>query len=80
MSKELWNEVDNMLEMGVVRPSTCLTHHPSSWKKKEGSNRVCVDFRKLNKITEIDPEPMLMAKDLFHRLSGMKYLSKIDLT
>ena len=49
-------------------------------KKKDGSNRVCVDFRKLNKITEVDPEPMMMAEDLFCQPSGKKYLSKIDLT
>ena len=49
-------------------------------KKKDGSNRVCVEFRKLNKITEVDPEPMTTAEDLFRRLSGKKYLSKIDLT
>ena len=40
----------------------------------------CVDFRKLNKITEADPENITMAEDLFRRLSGKKYLSKIDLT
>ena len=34
-------------------------------KKKDGSNRVCFDFRKLNKITKVDPKPMTMAKDLF---------------
>ena len=39
-------------------------------KKKYGSIRVCVDFRKLNKMTEVDPEPMTMAQDLFRRLSG----------
>ena len=49
-------------------------------KKKDGSNRVHVDFRKLNKITEVDSEPMTTAEDLFRRLSGKKYLSKIDLT
>ena len=48
-------------------------------KKKDSSNRVCFDFRKLNKITEVDPEPMKTAKDLFRKLSGKKYLSKIDL-
>ena len=31
-------------------------------------------------ITEVDPEPMTTAEDLFRRLSGMKYLPKIDLT
>ena len=49
-------------------------------KKKDGSNRVCIDFRKLNKITEVDPEPMTTAEDFFRKLSGKKYLSKIDLT
>ena len=49
-------------------------------KKKDGSNRVCVDFRKLNKITEVDSEPMATAEDLFRRLSGKNFLSKIDLT
>ena len=48
--------------------------------KKDGSNRVCVDFRKLNKITKVDPEPMTTAEDLLRRFSGMKYLSKIHLT
>ena len=49
-------------------------------KKKGGSNRACVDFRKLNKITKVDPKPMTTAEDLFRPLSGKKYLSKIDLT
>ena len=34
----------------------------------------------MNKITEVDPEPMMTAEDLFRRRSGMKSLSKIDLT
>ena len=81
MREELRNEVDSMLEMGVVRPST--SPYASLIivvKKKDGSNRVCVDFRKLNKITEVNPEPMTMSEDLFRRLSGKKYLSKIDLS
>ena len=73
MQEELRNEVDTMLEMGVVRQSTSPI---IMVKKKDGSNRVCVDFRKLNKITEVDPEPMTTAEDLFRRLSG----KKIDLT
>ena len=81
MREELRNEVDTMLEMGVVRPSTSPYASPIVMvKKKDGSNRVCVDFRKLNKITQVDPEPMTTAEDLFRRLSGKKYLLKIDLT
>ena len=56
MREELQIEVDSMLEMGVVRPSTSPYASPIIMvKKKDGSNRVCVDFRKLNKITEVDP-------------------------
>ena len=80
MREELRNEVDTMLEMGVMRPSTLPFTSPIVMVKKDGSNRVCVDFRKLNKITKVDPEPMTTAEDLFRRLSGKKYLSKIDLT
>jgi hypothetical protein len=41
---------------------------------------MCVDYRKLNKLTVFDPEPMVTAQDLFQRLSGDKYLSKLDLS
>ena len=81
MRVELRNEVDNMLEMGVERPPTSPYASPIVMvKRKDGSNRVCVDFRKLNKITKVDPEPMTTAEDLFRLLSGKKYLSKINLT
>ena len=81
MREELRNEVDTLLEMGVVRLSTSPYALPIVMvKKKDDSNMVCVDFRKLNKITEVDPEPMTTAEDLFRRLSGKKYLSKIKLT
>ena len=75
--EELWNEVDSMLERREMRP-------PMSpmvmIKKKDGSNSVSFDFRKFNIITEVDPETMMMAEDLFHQPSGKKYLSKIILT
>ena len=81
MREELRNEVDSMQEIGVMRPSTSPYASPTIFvKKKDGSNRVCVDFRKLNKITEVDPEPMKTDENLFRRLSGKKYLSKISLT
>ena len=61
--EELRYEVDSMLEMGVVKPSMSPYVSPIIMvKKKDGSNRVCVDFRMLNKITEVDPEPMITAE------------------
>ena len=66
MREELRNEVDSILEIGVVKPS--MSPYASLIvivKKKDGSNRVCVDFRNLDKLTEVDPEPMTMAEGLF---------------
>ena len=66
-----------MGEMGEMRPSTSPFMSPIAMvKKKDGSNSVCVDFRKLNKITEEDPESMMTSEDLFCQTSGKKYLSK----
>ena len=45
-------------------------------KKKDGSHRVCVDIRNLNKITEVDFEPMTSAEDLFCRIIGNINLTK----
>ena len=74
MKEELQNEVDSMLEMEIVRPST--SPHPSSWFRKKMVLTGCVLTLEVKQ--EVDPEPT--AEDLFRRLSGMKYLSKIDLT
>ena len=53
--EESWNKVDSMLEMGEMRSSMSPYASPIVMvKKKDGSNRVCVDLRKLNKITEVD--------------------------
>ena len=71
--EEPWNKVDSMLEMGEMRSSMSPNASPIVMvKKKDGSNKVCVDLRKLNKITEVDPEPMTTAEDLFRRSSGKK--------
>ena len=81
MREELRNEVVSMQETGVVIPSMSPYALPIVMvKKKNGSYRVSVNFRKLKKLTEVDSKPMTTAEDLFRRLSGMKFLSKIDLT
>ena len=67
--------------MGVFRGSTSPYASPVAIvRKKDGSNHVCVDYRKLNKITVFDPEPMGSADEIFHKLRKDKYFSKIDLS
>jgi len=81
MRESLKKDIDDMLKMGVIRESNSPYASPVVVvKKKDGSNRVCVDYRKLNKLTVFDPEPMPAAVDLFQKLNGDKFFSKIDLS
>ena len=67
----------DMINMGVIRESTSLYASPVVVvKKKDNTNRVCVDYRKLNKLTE----PMPTAEHLFQKVTGDKLYSKIDLS
>jgi len=79
--ESLKKDIDDMLKMGVIRESNSPYASPVVVvKKKDGSNRVCVDYRKLNKLTVFDPESMPAAVDLFQKLNGDKFFSKIDLS
>ena len=46
--------------------------------KKDNTNRVCVDYWRLNKLTVFDPELMPTAKHLFQKFNGAKYFTRID--
>ena len=47
-------------------------------KKKDGSNRVVIDYRKLNNITKKDSYPLPHIDDALDRLGGAKYFSVIN--
>ena len=55
-----------MLELGIIQESE-LPYASSIVivKKKDGSNRICIDYRKLNKFMLADPEAMTTTEDLF---------------
>ena len=81
MCEELKKDRDDMIKMGVIRESTSSYSSPVVVaKKKDNKNRVFVDYRKLDKLTVVDPEPMPTAGELFHNLGGGKYFSRIDLS
>ena len=67
-------ELDSMLASGV----TAYAFFIVVVKKPDSSNRICVDFRKLNKVTIFDPEPMPQMQEIFAELSLNHYLSKFD--
>ena len=73
-------EVETMLELGVIEPSRSNYSSPIVLvSKPDGSVRFCIDFRSLNKLTVLDAEPIPDPEELFCRLSGAQYFTKIDL-
>ncbi|XP_064651627.1 uncharacterized protein LOC135502607 [Lineus longissimus] len=73
--------IENMLDMGVIEPCDSPYSSPVVIvKKKDGSNRFCIDFRRINQITVFDPEPMADVESIFAKLAGCKYISKFDLS
>ena len=49
-------------------------------KKPDGTIRLCIDFRKLNAVTTLDPYCMQLIEDLLDQVSDCEYLSKLDLS
>jgi len=79
LREQVDKEIDSMLASEIIEPSTASYASPIVVvKKPDGSNRICFDFRKLNKITVFDPDPMPQMSDIFAELSGSLYYSKFD--
>lgn len=77
---ELKSQLANLLQKGFVRPSISPYGAPVLFvHKKEGTLRLCIDYRALNKITIKNRYPLPRIEDLMDRLTGAKYFSKIDL-
>lgn len=73
-------ELDKMLEDGVVEPSCSPWSSPILLvKKPDGSNRFCVDYRKVNELTKKDAYPLPYVNSILDRLRDAKYLSSIDI-
>ena len=78
---EIREEIQNMMDTVIVRESSSPYASPLVVvKKKGGSNRMCVDYRKLNLVTVADPAPMTTAEDLLGKLGKCQYYSTIDLS
>ncbi|WVZ93838.1 LOW QUALITY PROTEIN: hypothetical protein U9M48_039792 [Paspalum notatum var. saurae] len=77
---EVKKQIDELLEKGFIRKST------SPWaslvlltEKKDGTLRMCVDYRGLNAVTVKNKYPLSRIEDLFDQLKGACVFSKIDL-
>ncbi|KAJ9525206.1 hypothetical protein QJQ45_020746, partial [Haematococcus lacustris] len=77
---QLKKQLDDLLAKGFIRPSTSPFAAPVLFvRKKDGSLRLCVDFRALNQQTLKNRYPLPRIDDLLDQLSGAQVFSKIDL-
>ncbi|GJR93312.1 putative reverse transcriptase domain-containing protein [Tanacetum coccineum] len=78
--QELSTQLQELSDKGFIRPSSSPWGAPTLFvKKKDGSFRMCIDYRKLNKLTVKNRYPLPRINDLFDQLQGSRVYSKIDL-
>ena len=78
--KELQKQIDELKDKGFIRPSISPWGAPVLFvRKKDGSMRLCIDYRELNQVTVKNRYPLPRIDDLFDQLSSAAVFSKIDL-
>ena len=78
--KEPKIQLQELVDKGFIRPSVSPWGAPALFvKKNDGTLRLCIDYRQLNKVTVRNKYPLPYIDDLFDQLQGAKVFSKIDL-
>ncbi|WMV08817.1 hypothetical protein MTR67_002202 [Solanum verrucosum] len=78
--KELKEQLKDLLDKGLIRRSIPPWGAPALFlKKKDGSLRICIDYRQLKKVTIKNKYPIPRIDDLFDQLQDASHFSKIDL-
>ena len=73
-------EVQMLIDLNIVQPSTSpWISAPVCVKKSEGTLRLCIDFRPLNKYTVEDPYPLSLIDNLLRKMRSAKYISSVDI-
>ena len=79
-TNELKRQLEELLQKGYIRPSVSPFGAPVLFvHKKDGTLRLCIDYRALNKLTIKNRYPLPRIEELMDRLVGAQYFSKIDL-
>ncbi|WRX30253.1 Reverse transcriptase domain - like 10 [Theobroma cacao] len=78
--KELKVQLQELVDKGFIRPSISPWGAPVLFvKKKDGTLRLCIDYRQLNRMTIKNKYPLPRIDDLFDQLQGASVFSKVDL-
>ena len=79
--ESLTGDISKMLQLKIIWESHTPYLSPVIVvRKKDGTNRVCVDYQKLNQMTVCDVEPMTPIVDLIQNLKNDRFFTKIDLS
>ncbi|GFV96508.1 retrovirus-related Pol polyprotein from transposon 17.6 [Trichonephila clavipes] len=79
-NQDVNKQIDEWLEQGIVRPSSSEYASPIVLvKKKDGTTRLCVDYRRLNRKLVKDRFPLPLIEDVLDRLQGAKVYTTLDL-
>ena len=77
---ELKEQLEELLDKGYIRPSSSPWGAPVIFvPKKDGTQRMCIDYCALNEVTIKNKYPLPRIEDLFDQLKGACVFSKIDL-
>ena len=77
---EVMQELKEMLAHGIIEPSTSTWASPIVVvKKKDGSARICIDYRKLNAQTDLDAYPLPRIEDILGEIGQARYITTLDL-
>ncbi|SAM00834.1 hypothetical protein [Absidia glauca] len=78
--KELKRQLDELLELRLIRPSVSPWGAPVLFvRKKDGSLRMCIDYRALNQVTRRNKHPLPRIDECLEQLAGARFFSSIDL-
>lgn len=80
--EEIDNQIKDLLKANIIKESSSPYSAPVTlaYKKDENKkNRLCIDFRKLNKLTKADAEPLPLVETLIEKLAQSTYFSKLDM-
>ncbi|GFU68582.1 hypothetical protein TNCV_3624031 [Trichonephila clavipes] len=79
-NQDVNKQIDEWLEQGIVRPSSPEYASPIVLvKKKDGTTRLCVDYRRLNRKLVKDRFPLPLIEDVLDKLQGAKVYTTLDL-
>jgi hypothetical protein len=77
---ELKKQIAELQAKGFIRPSSSPWGAPVLFvKKKDGTQRMCIDYRSLNEVTIKNRYPLPRIEDLFDQMKGASVFSNIDL-